>query len=71
MSKVEEQMSAILKKLETGAKTADLARKHRISQARICIWNAKFGGTDLGGQAIKGGGGECEAEEASGREDAR
>jgi putative transposase len=32
----EEQISAVLKEHEAGAKTADLARKHRISEATIC-----------------------------------
>jgi putative transposase len=32
---------------EAGAKTADLARKHGISQATIYNWKAKFGGMDI------------------------
>lgn len=33
-----------LKEHEAGAKTADLARKHGISEATIYNWKAKFGG---------------------------
>jgi putative transposase len=43
----EEQIIAILKEHEAGAKTADLARKHGISEATIYNWKAKFGGTDV------------------------
>jgi putative transposase len=43
----EEQIIAILKEQEAGAKTADLARKHGISEATIYNWKAKFGGMDV------------------------
>ena len=36
-----------LKEHEAGAKTADLARKHGISEATIYNWKAKFGGMDV------------------------
>ncbi|RXH40425.1 transposase [Bradyrhizobium zhanjiangense] len=39
----EGQIIAVLMKHETGAKTADLARKHGISEATIYNWKAKFG----------------------------
>jgi putative transposase len=39
----EEQIIAVLKEHEAGAKTADLARKHGISEATIYNWKAKFG----------------------------
>ena len=38
----EEQIIAVLKEHEAGAKTADLARKHGVSEATIYNWKAKF-----------------------------
>jgi putative transposase len=43
----EEQIIAVLKEHEEGAKTADLARKHGISEATFYNWKAKFGGMDV------------------------
>ena len=43
----EEQIIAILKEHELGAKTADQYRKHGISEATIYNWKAKFGGLDV------------------------
>jgi transposase-like protein len=43
----EEQIVAVLKEHEAGAKTADLARKHGVSEATIYNWKAKFGGMDV------------------------
>ena len=43
----EEQIIAVLKENEAGTKTADLARKHGISEATIYNWKAKFGGMDV------------------------
>ena len=43
----EEQIIAVLKEHEAGAKTADRARKHGISEATIYNWKAKFGGMDV------------------------
>ena len=40
----EEQIVAILKEHELGTKTADLCRKHGISDATFYNWKAKFGG---------------------------
>jgi putative transposase len=37
----------VLKEHEAGAKTADLARKHGISEATFYNWKAKFGGMDV------------------------
>jgi putative transposase len=37
----------VLKENEAGTKTADLARKHGISEATIYNWKAKFGGMDV------------------------
>jgi putative transposase len=43
----EEQIIAVLKGHETGVKTADLARKHGISEATFYNWKAKYGGMDV------------------------
>ena len=40
----EEQIIGILKEAEAGAKTADLARKHGITEQTIYRWKAKYGG---------------------------
>jgi putative transposase len=37
----------VLKEHEAGAKTADLARKHGVSEATLYSWKAKFGGMDV------------------------
>jgi len=49
----EEQIIAVLKEREAGAKTADLARKHGISEATIYNWKAKFGGMDVSERRLK------------------
>jgi putative transposase len=43
----EEQVIAILREQEAGAKTADVCRKHGISDATFYKWKAKFGGMDV------------------------
>jgi putative transposase len=43
----EEQIIAVLREHESGAKTADLARKHGISDATLYNWKAKYGGMDV------------------------
>ena len=43
----EEQIIAVLREHEAGAKAADLARKHGISEATIYNWKAKYGGMDV------------------------
>jgi len=43
----EEQIIAVLKEHEAGAKTGDLARKHGISEATFYNWKAKYGGLDV------------------------
>lgn len=43
----EEQIIAVLKEGEAGAKTADLARKHGVSEATLYNWRAKFGGLEV------------------------
>ena len=42
-----EQIIGVLREHEAGAKTADLARKHGISEATLYNWKAKFGGMDV------------------------
>lgn len=42
----EEQIVAILKEQETGAKTADVCRRHGVSSATFFKWKAKFGGME-------------------------
>ena len=43
----EEQIIAILREQESGAKTADVCRKHGISGATFYKWKSKFGGLDV------------------------
>ena len=43
----EEQIIGVLKEAEAGAKTADLARRHGVSEATIYNWKARFGGMDV------------------------
>lgn len=43
----EEQIIAILKEHEAGVATADLCRKHGVSQGTFYNWKAKFGGMDI------------------------
>lgn len=39
----EKQIIGVLREYDAGAKTADLARKHGVSEATIYNWKAKFG----------------------------
>lgn len=43
----EEQIIAILKEQEAGAKTADVCRRHGISSATFYGWKAKYGGLSV------------------------
>jgi putative transposase len=43
----EEQIIAVLREQEAGAKAADLARKHGISEATLYNWKARYGGLDV------------------------
>jgi putative transposase len=43
----EEQIIGILREQEAGAKTADVCRKHGVSEATFYRWKAKFGGLDV------------------------
>lgn len=43
----EEQIIGVLKEHERGVKTADLCRKHGISEATFYNWKSKYGGMDV------------------------
>jgi putative transposase len=43
----EEQIIAVLREHDAGARTADLARKHGVSEATLYNWKAKYGGMDV------------------------
>ena len=43
----EEQIIGVLKEHEAGVKTADLCRRHGISEATFYNWKAKFGGMSV------------------------
>jgi putative transposase len=43
----EEQIIAILKEQESGAKTADVCRKYGVSGATFYKWKAKYGGMEV------------------------
>ena len=43
----DEQIIRILKEQESGAVTADVCRRHGISEATFYKWKAKFGGLEV------------------------
>ena len=43
----EEQIVAILREQEAGAKTADVCRRHGVSTATFYAWKALYGGMDV------------------------
>ena len=43
----EEQIIGVLREQEAGSKTADVCRKHGISEATFYNWKAKFGGMEV------------------------
>jgi len=43
----EEQIIAVLRVHEAGAKPADLCRKYGMSEATLYNWKARFGGMDV------------------------
>ena len=43
----EEQIIAVLREQEAGAKTADICRKHGISDATFYKWKARYGGLEV------------------------
>jgi putative transposase len=43
----EEQIIAVLRQHEAGAKTAEVCRRHGISDATFYKWKAKYGGMEV------------------------
>lgn len=43
----EEQIIQVLREHEAGAKTADVCRRHGISDATLYNWKAKYGGMEV------------------------
>jgi len=43
----DEQIIAIVKEQEAGAKTADVCRRHGISDATFYKWKSKYGGLEV------------------------
>jgi putative transposase len=43
----EEQFIGVLWEAEAGAKAADLARRHGVSEATLYNWKAKYGGLEV------------------------
>ena len=43
----EEQIIGILKESQAGVKTADLVRKHGVSEGTFHRWKAKYGGMEV------------------------
>lgn len=43
----EEQIIAVLRQVEMGAKVLDVCRKHGISDATFYNWKARYGGMDV------------------------
>ena len=43
----EEQIIAVLREHEAGAKAAELCRKHGMSEATLYNWKAKYGGMEV------------------------
>ena len=43
----EEQIIAVLREHEAGAKAGELSRKYGMSEATLYNWKAKFGGMDV------------------------
>ena len=43
----EEQIIAILKEAEAGAKTPELARRHGVSEGTLYRWKSKYGGMEV------------------------
>jgi putative transposase len=43
----EEQIIAVLQEQEAGAKTAEICRKHGVSETTFYKWKAKYGGLEV------------------------
>jgi transposase-like protein len=69
----EEQIIAVLREHEAGANTAELARKHGVSEATLYNCKSKYGGMDVSEakRLLDARRREPQAEEAVGRVDAR
>ena len=54
----EEQIIGVLKEAEAGSKTADICRRHGISDATFYKWKAEYGGLiSAGAKTYHGSGG--------------
>jgi putative transposase len=67
----EEQIIGILKEAEAGAVVTDLCRRRGMSGGTYYAWKTKFGGLEVSETSSGAGGGECAAEAAARRHDAR
>ena len=50
----EEQIIAVLKEADAGAKTKELCRRHGISEATFYNWKAKYAGTTVSECVVHG-----------------
>ena len=67
----EEQIIALLREQEAGAKTVEVCRKHGISEATFYKWKARYGGMEVSDARRLKALEDENAEEAVGRGDAR
>lgn len=69
----EEQIISMLKEHEAGMKTAEMCRKHGVSDATLYKWKARYGCMTAfrDSAALHARGGKPAAEEAAGGTDAR
>ncbi len=49
----EEQIIAVLKEAEAGAKVTELCRRHGISDATFYTWRSKYGGLEVKGRCAE------------------
>jgi hypothetical protein len=61
----EEQIIGVLREAEAGAKTADLARRHGVSEATLYNWKASTAVLGVGSEAVAGAGGRERATQAA------
>jgi putative transposase len=67
----EEQIIGLLREHDLGAKTADLCRKHGISEATFYNWKSKFGGLDVSAAVSHLSGRTADGAQARGRKKSR
>lgn len=69
----QEQIIRILKEHEAGVPANEIIRKHGIANGTFYRWKSKYGGMDVcEAKRLSGtGSGECQAQKAAGRNDAR